>query len=43
MCPIEQCKGTIGNCRLCSSKSDCILMTILEKLESLDERFEVRE
>jgi hypothetical protein len=36
MCPLDSCKGSIGNCEFCSLKSECILITILNKLENLE-------
>ena len=36
-CPLDcGCYSGIGNCKFCSQKMDCILMAILQKVESIE-------
>jgi len=42
MCPLDSCQGSIGNCKFCSSKSECILIAILEKLANLESMMAIK-
>ena len=42
MCPLDSCKGSMDNCEFCSSKSECILIAILDKLVNLESTMAIK-